>query len=142
MDTVIQEIANQLGMAVDQAGKFIQEQLPNFAALKVVQSSVPLYVTIGFFIVVTIACAISTFIRHKEYKAELEDWKNAETSVWSKRPYFIEDYLGITIIISASVSALLLISVVVELLLFLPDIIGWSNYPEAMLIDMALNAVK
>lgn len=37
-DSVIQEIANQLGMAVDQAGQFIQEQLPNFAALQAVKS--------------------------------------------------------------------------------------------------------
>lgn len=31
--TVIQEIANQLGIAVDDAGAFIQQYLPQYASL-------------------------------------------------------------------------------------------------------------
>ena len=40
--TVIEEIAEQLGMAVNQAGQFIAENLPDFAALKAMQCAGPL----------------------------------------------------------------------------------------------------
>lgn len=33
---VIEEIAEQLGMAADQAGQFVAENLPGFAALKAI----------------------------------------------------------------------------------------------------------
>lgn len=34
--TVIEEIAEQLGVAADQAGQFIAENLPDFAVLKAI----------------------------------------------------------------------------------------------------------
>lgn len=115
MDTVIHEIANQLGMAVDQAGQFIQEQLPNFAALKIIQLSTPLWI-LGILALVGLFFALLSFAITKD----------VDHSVF---------VLSIIVFFGS------LIVFVFWLLFALANIIGWSNYPEAMLIDMALKAV-
>lgn len=143
METVIQEIANQLGMAVDQAGQFITEQLPNFAAIKVVQNVTTLVIVA----VALIACAAAvilsyrfntkSYMNHNYYKKEeiLE-----ETHYWCSayRWEFASFYVLVFFAILAIISFLCAIFVCADAI---PNIIGWSNYPEAMLIDMALKAV-
>lgn len=139
--TVIQEIADQLGMAVDQAGLFIQEQLPSFAALKATQSSIPIYIISFLFVIAAIFCIVMAVIRKKQFKEELEDWRNAETSIWNRRPDFFGDIFGYAFMVSLVVTACFFALLISAFIVLLPDVIGWSKYPEAMLIDMALKTV-
>lgn len=131
--TVIQEIANQLGMAVDQAGQFITEQLPAFAALKVVQCIVPLVIAWVVFLVLAIVAITAIAMTSKSVK------KAEEKHSW-RSDY--EDYFSFYVFVFAGVLALvaLFVATIVSACA-IPDIIGWSQYPEAMLIDMALKAV-
>lgn len=113
--TVVQEIANQLGMAVDQAGKFIQEQLPNYAALKIIQLSCPLYI-LGILAFISLIISIVSYLITR----------NIDNDVC---------------FISGAVFVVCFIIFVIVLLNSLAQIIGWQEYPQAMLIDMALKAV-
>lgn len=115
METVIQEIANQLGMAVDQAGQFIAEQLPNYAAMKAMQISVPLIVLAVIAGIGLVGFIISFAITK----------------------YFDDDVTSSFFLLFAIAGLILILG----LCFFLSEIIGWMNYPEAMLIDMALKAV-
>lgn len=115
METVIQEIANQLGMAVDQAGQFITEQLPNYAALKVIQISTPL-----------IILAIITGISLVGFIVSFAITKDIDSDIVC--------VFGFPLLIAGVIF-------IIGLLAYLSEIIGWMNYPEAMLIDMAIKAV-
>lgn len=139
--TVIQEIANQLGMAVDQAGQFITEQLPGFATLKVLQLSVPLYVAAVASIILLVPWIIALYFTHKQRKSDAEGkseyrYSNYEFSAgWS-------DYSPFWVFICFAAANLVAVIVLIALMAVnVPQIIGWQNYPEAMLIDMALKAV-
>lgn len=144
--TVIQEIANQLGMAVDQAGQFIQEHLPDFAALKAMQAAVPLMIAWGLFIVLAIASlsclAVCVFCRRKE----IEDKKRDALERGYERGFFKtdwDDYYSYYAFACIGIASLFVMVVAIFVtVLCAPNLIGWSNYPEAMLMDMALKAVQ
>lgn len=124
--TIIQEIANQLGMAVDQAGQFITEQLPSFAAMKAIY---PLSWIIGSAIVAVISTVV--FIKCLQaFKSE------------AKKSIFSEDIdVELTSIVGLVISAICMIVAVIVLAINVPNFIAWLAYPEAMLLDMALKAV-
>lgn len=126
--SVIEEIANQLGMAVDQAGMFITEHLPEFAALKVVQATTPVVIGWGIVAILAIITVVSFVIFYKAY---------------TKQEYAMPGDFVSAYIWSCSLAVLVIVVFIVILITgnCVPDIIGWSNYPEAMLIDMALKAV-
>lgn len=144
--TVIQEIANQLGMAVDKTGEFIQGHLPEFAALKTLQSSVPLIIGWSLFAISLsislIALASVTSKVRKEVKRKLKDIEEQNYGGRYEYNDSPDDYTGFKVFAIFGVIAVfafctdLLISGIC-----IPDIIGWSNYPEAMLLDMAIKAV-
>lgn len=131
--TVIQEIANQLGMAADQAGMFITEQLPNYAALKMMQSLVPLVIIWTLFAIAAIASLIALAVCYKARKKAING--ESDNTDWN---YF--DSFIVFAFIGAIALFIAFIGVCVTGFT-VPEIIGWSNYPEAMLIDMALKAV-
>ena len=144
--TVIQEIANQLGMAVDQAGQFIQDQLPQFAALKVMQAAVPMIIAWALFamlVIVSLIClAVCAHYRRKEIDRRETDnnityWERHSRyrTDWDDYNSFIAfGYIGIA-------SLLVMVCAIFITAFCAPELYGWSNYPEAMLIDMALKAV-
>lgn len=144
--TVIQEIANQLGMAADQAGQFITDQLPAFAGLKAMQAAVPLIIVWVLFALCVIVSLSALFICYKAMKKEKLRYKKdkeEEKSVY-KCDYKtdLEDYTSGYVFIFAGIAALVVLVFAIIMTGFLaPKIYGWSNYPEAMLIDMALKAV-
>lgn len=136
--TVIEEIAEQLGVAVDQAGQFVAENLPDFAALKATQCAVPLIAFLSFAVILILVAIVSGILLAKTKAKEglmyengrvkdLNDWESY-MSFWILTGALV--ILGITILFS---------------FLFVPScitgLIGWQQYPEAMLIDMALKAV-
>lgn len=128
--SVIEEIAKQLGLAVDQAGMFITEQLPNFAALKVMQSSCAVGIS-AFLLLAIIPIFIWSLRAVMNIQKENQD-----------RYYHLDDYAeGWVCIVSFCMLVLFAVIFIVILCFCLPEIVGWANYPEAMLIDMALKAV-
>lgn len=149
--SVIEEIANQLGMAVDQAGAFITEQLPAFAALKVMQNEVPLMIVGLLFVIATIVSFVGVYKAVKCAKSERKLYKEDREKSIEKIGYGISNHgyktepsdhdSFLVFLYVGVVAAFLLVFLVVTALITVPDIIGWSNYPEAMLIDMALKAV-
>lgn len=143
--TVIQEIANQLGMAVDQAGQFIAEQLPAFAALKAIQAVVPLVLVWALFIVCALVSIIAILICHKQVKAEKKrkesDRAEGKSTYYSSYHDEYDDHNSWFVFFVSGVFALVILMFAIIVTGFTaPDIYGWSNYPEAMLIDMALHA--
>lgn len=142
--TLIQEIANQLGMAVDQAGQFITDNLPQFAGMKVMYATVPLVIVWALFGIITIAAlvplCIAAFSRHKAIKKKEEDRENESyggyyRTDWDNyNSFYVFFILGIIAICSLLIAA-------IATACLAPEIVGWSNYPDAMLIDMAIKAV-
>lgn len=124
--TVIQEIANQLGIAVDEVGQFITEYLPTFAAMK--SSMHGIYVVTEIIVSLLCVVAVVFFVRIivKEYERDAFDF-------------------NITICVSLSAAIVIVVCFFCVMVYFfsidIRGFIGWSNYPEAMLIDMALKAV-
>lgn len=114
--TVIQEIANQLGMAVDQAGQFITDQYPMFVEMKLWQLTAPLLI-LALVMVASIICALISY-----KTAYIPSENGFHCCSWT-------------------LAAFCLVALIICSCISLPDIIGWSQYPEAMLIDMALKAV-
>ena len=136
--TVIEEIAKQLGMAADQAGRFIAENLPNFAAMKTVQCTVPLVASWSIVLLCVAVAAASLGLAARERRKRMASEKPA----WSRDPSDWEDYTGFWVAIFAAVSGVIvLIIAAIMTCCIVPDLIGWQQYPEAMLIDMALKAV-
>lgn len=127
--TVIQEIADQLGMAVDQTGQFIAEHLPEYAALKCMQSSLTIWECVITLLFIFIPFAISATIFCKALK---NDGFHHEPDEFIS--FWVTLFVGI-VFAFAFICALILIS------FELPEVIGWSQYPEAMLIDKAISAI-
>lgn len=141
--TVIQEIAYQLGMAVDQAGQFITEQLPAFAGLKVMQITVGLTTAWVCFLIPAIVSFVALFVAAKHRKSDREH--RGEDGY---KPYGIysgcdySDHEPFWVFVIAGIVAVIVFVIAVSLTAVnLPNAIGWSDYPQAMLIDMALKAV-
>ena len=125
-ETVIQEIANQLGIAADQAGMFIQTYLPQYALLCASKT----FVTLGLMLICTIVLVIickklySFLNKNNRYDSYAYD----NCSVLFICLVFFTTILGLIFIVSCFVA--------------LPDAVSWLIFPEGQLIDMALNAIK
>lgn len=118
--TVIQEIANQLGIGVDRAGDFITTYLPQYAAL-MIWSDV---FTLAVLLLMTVALGIASAKLYKHHKALRAD------DEWSN----FDDYAAWT----GVVGVLLAIAFLIAVMLLVPSIIGWACFPEAQLIHQAM----
>ena len=140
--TVIQEIANQLGIAVDNVGVFINEQLPQYAAFKSMQlTALVIGVVVGF-IACVIVFTVMWFMGKRKVKLEVEDdflhGREMKVSTLSE-----ESYLFVIIWILFGLAALvLLITAIIMCTILIPQIVGWVDYPQAMLIDMAISKIS
>lgn len=137
--TVIEEIAAQLGMAADQAGELVAEHLPAFAALQTVKLAVPLAVS-AVIAVVTAACALHAW-RCTKRKLE-SDNASGTNQRWCSLENEYTDYASFWVfVILAGVSAAAAVVFASGLAIAVPEIIGWSCWPEAQLIDTAISAI-
>lgn len=118
--TVVQEIADQLGIAVDQAGQFITEYLPMYAGMKATYG----WVGIGFSIFLFILCLIGVIVSLKISFDEDKYWQTRDIAQFTA---IIFGVLGIV--------AFIFICCLV------PEAIGWTFYPEGKLIDTVLNSI-
>lgn len=130
--TVIEEIAKQLGMAVDQAGQFVASNLPAYAMLKATQSITTVVAAWGIVLVFAIITLVS-FLCLKRVRSK--GVKGTYGFNWDGYPQ------GFVMGIAGTICAVSLLIVIPMTAANVADIVGWQQYPEAMLIDMALKAV-
>lgn len=114
METIVQKIANQLGMPVDQAGQFLAEQLPNYASMRMMQISACLIIVAAIAVICLVGLIISLAVA-----------KDSESTCATA---FLCCFISVTVFL------------VLMSFFLLPDLIGWMNNPEAMLIYKALQA--
>ena len=136
--TVIEEIAEQLGRAADQAGQLIAENLPDFAALKATQCAVPLVAFLSLVVILILVARVSGVLLAKaraKKRLKYENGRIKDLDDW-------DTYISFWILVG---SLVILGIIILFSFLFVPScitgLIGWQQYPEAMLIDMALKAI-
>lgn len=122
-DTVIKEIANQLGMAVDQTGQFITTYLPQYAALRMWSDAFTLFILL----LVTVILGVVAAKLYKHYKALEAEGK------WNS----FDEYAMVAGVVSLFFAVIFLGASVV----LVPNIIGWACFPEAQLIREAMSAI-
>ena len=127
--TVIEEIAKQLGMAVDSTGQFIQEILPQYAGMKAVSNATW---AIAFLVIMAVLVVFAL----KSLKAYREIDREEYRSIWGyerdKEDYFWKTAVPLF--------------VATLLLLFACDgiiqALSWTLFPDAKLLDMAIEAIQ
>lgn len=120
--TVIEEIANQLGMAVDDVGTFIQSILPSYAGMQIVNNLIPC-------ILAGVAIVFCVFFMVHLIKD-------------GKKPFMDRRYEDDIRAILMCVGAALIILSVVVLCFTVSNIIGWAMFPEGKFFDMILNSIS
>jgi len=134
--TVIEEIARQLGMAAETAGQFITDILPQYAGLMVLRNGV----TAAVFLFLLIACAMTYFCVSKFTKARIErEAKEKEEGRWGR--VYAEKDRHFTLMMTAATAGVCAVFFFVIGVSEAMDAVSWALYPEAMLLDMALEKV-
>lgn len=127
-DTVIREIANQLGMATDQAAQFIETYLPQYASLKVMLDTAYCIIALVVFVMLLIAfLVIHSIYEKREANPDILSYEN-------------EGYEFASIIAGSSAVVSFIVLIVICAVL-VPDAIAWSQFPEAQLINQAIAAI-
>ena len=120
-ETVIQEIANQLGMGVDKAGDFIAANLPQYAALRLWSD----VFILALLLLITVALGIAATLLYRHHAALEAKGK------WS-------DFDEYAIWVGGIGSCFLIVFIIAAIFL-VPGIIGWACFPEAQLIREAMD---
>lgn len=140
--TVIQEIADQLGMAVDQAGQFVTTYLPDYAALKCMQCTVPLAILSAVALPLVIASLISLAVFLRAYCQEREKGISESRVAWMRGKPDVCEFGSFWVFFWTGCAAVaMLLALGITLGDLVPQIVGWQSYPEAMLIDQAVKAI-
>ena len=127
-ETVIQEIANQLGIAAHQAGMFIQIYLPQYALLCASKTFISLGLILRCTVALIIVCKrLFSFLNNDDNYYKYNEIHDGLVVLFCCLA-FSTIVLGLTFIIGCFVA--------------LPDAVSWLIFPEGQLIDMALNAIK
>lgn len=130
--TVIEEIAKQLGMAVGEAAEFTEEILPQYAGLQVLDNIIPAVACLVMFIVSVFSIARSIGAMKKLEKEEAAERKG----YWLSRGVFddhVEKILlwGVAMLVFAIFGGICI-----------GDALGWAIFPDAKLLEMAINAIS
>lgn len=131
-ETVIQEIANQLGIATDKAADFIQTYLPQYATLNVIQNVIGLSVLA----IVIIVFSIFLYCAYRHYAARY-------VKRYGEKCYFfkyVDESLGAFIALIVLYTMIAFFGFCIAFVI--PDTIGWIMYPEAQLISDCMYAIK
>lgn len=140
--TVIQEIANQLGMTVDQAGQFVTTYLPDYAALECMQCTVPLAILSAVTLLLVTASLVALVVFIRAYCQEREKGISESRVAWMRGKPLVDDFGSFWVFfVTGCVAVVLLLALAITLGNLVPQIIGWQSYPEAMLIDQAVKAI-
>lgn len=125
-EKVIEEIANQLGLAVDQASQLVAQVIPQYAAMKVMERSIEA----AGFVLLVIVSAVVAIIAIRNYKRAPE-----MVSVFDRDEKEKWFYIALTsLLVGAFATAITLFLV--------QQAAGWAMFPDAKVAEMVLDAIK
>jgi Ca2+/Na+ antiporter len=127
--TVIEEIANQLGMAVDTAGQFVADILPKYATMQVIES-------MGFVVGALLFVIVAWGVLCKVNKWSQQQIENTKDKPYSER-FDKEVYQFVTTIATVTVGIIAIV-LIPFCIASAVDAIAWAVCPEAKLLDLAL----
>lgn len=128
-DTAIKEIADQLGIAVDQAAQFITTYLPQYASLKTMFCVSYCVIAASVFLILLVAfCVAWRIYAVREKDPNISSWENEN---WDWATTMLGIFAGIMFVV-----------MVITVAVYVPQALAWSQFPEAQLINEAINAVK
>lgn len=124
-EKVIEEIANQLGIAVDQASQFLAQIIPQYAELQVLNYGIW---TVAALILVIIAVVVAKigFKKYKECAGSDDIWHCVDDIAW-----FWVTLISLTIGAIATAA----------FLYFTQQVAGWLLFPDAKVMEMVLSAI-
>lgn len=124
-EKVIEEIANQLGIAVDQASQFLVQIIPQYAELQMLNYGI-LAVTALIFVIIAVVVAKIGFKEYRECAGSDDIWHCINDTTW-----FWVTLTSLTIGAVATAA----------FLYFTQQVAGWLLFPDAKVVEMALKAI-
>lgn len=118
-EKVIEEIANQLGIAVDQASQVLVQIIPQYAGLQVLNYGIWTVATLILVVVAAVVVKIG-FKKYEECDCSYEE----EMWLW---------IIGISLLVGAIATA--------AFLYFAQQSAGWLLFPDAKIMEMVLSAI-
>ena len=124
-EKVIEEIANQLGIAVDQASQFLVQIIPQYAELQMLNYGI-LAVAALIFVIIAVVVAKIGFKEYRECAGSDDIWHCIDDTTW-----FWVTLTSLTIGAVATAA----------FLYFTQQVAGWLLFPDAKVVEMALKAI-
>ena len=125
MRKVIEEIANQLGIAVDQASQFLVQIIPQYAELQMLNYGI-LAVAALILVIIAVVVAKIGFKEYRECAGSDDIWHCIDDTTW-----FWVTLTSLTIGAVATAA----------FLYFTQQVAGWLLFPDAKVVEMALKAI-
>lgn len=122
--TLVEQIAEQLGIAADAAGAFVAEQLPGYAALMASYKAIDLAIAGTVAAALIVLICIAGRLVYIDTKDEMDGMKS-----------FVFVICAACIAVVLMFAGLLTAPVICEMN-------GWLNYPEAQFLKEAMELVK
>lgn len=130
--TVIEEIANQLGMAVDTAAQFVADILPKYATLQIIED---LGFVFGSLLLIGIVCAI---LKGVDKWAQKQVEATKDLSYYEKFNQETYRFVMIVLMVVAGIATVVLFPLCIS---YIVDAITWGVCPEAKLLELAISKV-
>ena len=124
-EKVIEEIANQLGIAVDQASQFLVQIIPQYAELQMLNYGI-LAVAALILVIIAVVVAKIGFKEYRECAGSDDIWHCIDDTTW-----FWVTLTSLTIGAVATAA----------FLYFTQQVSGWLLFPDAKVVEMALKAI-
>lgn len=124
-EKVIEEIANQLGIAVDRASQFLVQIIPQYAELQMLNYGI-LAVAALIFVIIAVVVAKIGFKEYRECAGSDDIWHCINDTTW-----FWVTLTSLTIGAVATAA----------FLYFTQQVAGWLLFPDAKVVEMALKAI-
>lgn len=124
-EKVIEEIANQLGIAVDQASQFLVQIIPQYAELQMLNYGILAVVALILVIIAVVVAKIG-FKEYRECASSDDIWHCINDTTW-----FWVTLTSLTIGAVATAA----------FLYFTQQVAGWLLFPDAKVVEMALKAI-
>lgn len=120
----IDEIAAQLGIATEQAQQYIHDILPQYAAVVVGQK-------VATLVIIALIAAIFFTVAFLADKAS-----KSENISYSKQSNYEDVWVFATVF-----SGIMLFALVIAVAVDMPQIVGWSISPDAMLVKTIVDSM-
>lgn len=124
-EKVIEEIANQLGIAVDQASQFLVQIIPQYAELQMLNYGI-LAVAALILVIIAVVVAKIGFKEYRECAGSDDIWHCINDTTW-----FWVTLTSLTIGAVATAA----------FLYFTQQVAGWLLFPDTKVVEMALKAI-